>query len=68
MRIHLVRGVKKTLRCSLSSNEKNHAPKGRLSHNLCVECFSQLSFNSEMYTKSATAESNESCEKHLMQR
>ena len=27
--------------------------KGRLSHHLCVECFSQLSFDSEMYTKSA---------------
>ena len=28
--------------------------KGRLSYHLCVECFSQLSFDSEMYTKSAT--------------
>ena len=43
--------------------------------NLCVERFSQLSFDSEMYTKSATAanfvytsESNESCEKHSTQR
>ena len=49
--------------------------KGRLSYHLCVECFSQLSFYSEVYTKSATAadfvytsESNESCEKHSMQR
>ena len=38
------------------------------SYHLCVECFSQLSFDSEVYTKSATAESNESCEKHSMQR
>ena len=49
--------------------------KGRLSYHLCVECFSQLSFDSEVYTKSAavadfvyTSESNESCEKHLTQR
>ena len=49
--------------------------KGRLSYHLCVECFSQLSFDSEVYTKSATAadfvytsESNESCEKHSTQR
>ena len=45
------------------------------SYPLCVECFSQLSFDSEMYTKSATAadfvytsESNEGCEKHSTQR
>ena len=45
--------------------------KGRLSYHLSVECFSQLSFDSEVYTKSATAddfvytsEPNESCEKH----
>ena len=45
------------------------------SYHLCVECFSQLSFDSEMYTKSAadanfvyTSESNESCEKHSTQR
>ena len=49
--------------------------EGRLSYHLCVECFSQLSFDSEVYTKSATAadfvyvsESNESCEKHSTQR
>ena len=49
--------------------------KGRLSYHLCVKCFSQLSFDSEVYTKSATAadfvyisESNESCEKHSTQR
>ena len=43
--------------------------KGRLSYHLCVECFSQLSFDSEVYTKSAavadfvySSESNESCE------
>ena len=42
------------------------------SYHLCVEYFSQLSFDSEVYTKSATAadfvytsESNESCEKHF---
>ena len=51
------------------------SPKGRLSYHLCVECFSQLSVDSEVYTKSETAadfvytsESNESCEKHLTQR
>ena len=40
------------------------------SYHLCVECFSQLSFDSEVYTKSTavadfvyTFESNESCEK-----
>ena len=49
--------------------------KVRLSHHLCVECFSQLSFDLEMYTKSAAAsdfvyisETNESCEKHSTQR
>ena len=49
--------------------------KGRLSYHLCVEFFSQLSFGSEVYTKSATpadfvytSESNESCEKHWTQR
>ena len=42
--------------------------KGRLSYHLYVECFSQLSFDSEVYTKSAavadfeyTSESNERC-------
>ena len=30
-------------------------PKVSSSYHLCVECFSQLSFDSEMYTKSATA-------------
>ena len=29
--------------------------KGRLPYHLCVECFPQLSFDSEVYTKSATA-------------
>ena len=49
--------------------------KVRLSYHLCVECFSQLSFDSEVYKKSATvadcvytSESNESCEKHSTQR
>ena len=49
--------------------------KGSLSYHLCVECFSQLSFDSEVYTKLAavadfvyTSESNESCEKHSTQR
>ena len=44
--------------------------KVRLSHHLCVECFSQLSIDSEVYKKSAavadfvyTSESNESCGK-----
>ena len=31
------------------------AAKVRLSYHLCVKCFSQLSFDSEVYTKSATA-------------
>ena len=34
---------------------QNLNPKERLSYHLCVECFSQLSFDSEVYTKSATA-------------
>ena len=45
------------------------------SYHLCVECFSQLSIDSEVYIKSATAadfvytsEANESCEKHSTQR
>ena len=49
--------------------------KGRLSNHICVKYFSQLSFDSEVYTKSAavadfvyTSESNESCEKHSTQR
>ena len=49
--------------------------KDRLFYHLCVECFSQLSFDSEVYTKSETAadfvytsESNESCEKHSTER
>ena len=44
-------------------------------YHLCVECFSQLSFDSEVYTKSATAadfvyisESNENWEKYSTQR
>ena len=44
-------------------------------YHLCVKYFSQLSFDSEVYTKSTTAadfvytsESNESCEKHSTQR
>ena len=50
-------------------------PKANSSYHLCFECFSQLSFDSEVYTKSAPAadfvyssESNESCEKHSTQR
>ena len=49
--------------------------KVSLFYHLCVECFSQLLFDSEVYTKSATAadfvyisESNESCDKHSTQR
>ena len=45
------------------------------SYHLCVKCFSHLSFDSEMYIKSAavadfvyTSESNERCEKHSTQR
>ena len=52
----------------------NSVTKVSSSYHLCVECFSQLSFDSEM-TKSAavadfvyTSESNESCVKHLTQR
>ena len=53
----------------------SYSTKGRLSYHLRVECFSQLSFDSEVYTKSAavadfvyTSESNESCEKYSTQR
>ena len=52
-----------------------YVSKGRLSYHLCVESFSQLLFDLEVYTKSAavadfvyTSESNESCEKHSTQR
>ena len=55
--------------------QKKSSFKVSSSYHLCVECFSQLSFDSEVYTKSATAtdfvytsESNESCEKHLTER
>ena len=58
-----------------SRNFKKSQNKGRLSYHLWVEFFSQLSFDSEVYTQSATAadfvyisESNESCEKHSTQR
>ena len=47
----------------------------KLKGGYCVDCFSQLSFVSEVYTKSAavadfvyTSESNESCEKQSTQR
>ena len=40
----------------LPSCRTSGASKGRLSYHLCVECFSQLSFDSEVYTKSATAD------------
>ena len=56
-------------------NELCSDTKVSSSYHLCVECFSQLSFDSEVYTKSATAtdfvytsESNVSCEKHSTQR
>ena len=56
-------------------NEFQDHVKVTSSYHLCVDCFSQLSFDSEVYTKSATAaefvytsESNESCEKHSTQR
>ena len=56
-------------------NKKRHNAKVISSYHLCVECFSQLSFDSEVYTKSATAadfvytsESNESCENHSTER
>ena len=55
--------------------KKKCSTKVRLSYHLCVECFSQLSFDSEVYTKSAavadfvyTSETSESCEKHSTQR
>ena len=60
---------------NIPNREKMIRTKGRLSYHLCIECFSQLSFDSEVYTKSAavadfvyTSESNESCEKHSTQR
>ena len=55
--------------------ETQSSPKVTSSYHRCIECFSQLSFDSEMYTKSAavadfvyTSESNKSCEKPSMQR
>ena len=66
----------KTQGCPLLfHSSEGSSNKGRISYHLCVECFSQLTFDSEVYTKSATAadfvctsESNESCEKHSTQR
>ena len=63
--------------CSIWVNFRpiRNLSKGRLYYHLCVKCFSQLSFDSEVYTKSATAddfvyisETNESCEKHSTKR
>ena len=58
-----------------SNEQRKFKAKGRLSYHLCVECFSQLSFDSKVYTKLATAadfvytsETNESSEKHSTQR
>ena len=60
---------------TFSVQSKCQATKVSSSYQLCVECFSQLSFDSEVYTKSAavadfvyTSESNESYEKHSTQR
>ena len=60
---------------NFQKNQDNFRRKVSSSYHLCVECFSQLSFDSEVYTKSATAadfvytsESNERCEKHSTQR
>ena len=39
----------------LETNKTSRATKVSSSYDLCVECFSQLSFDSEVYTKSATA-------------
>ena len=58
------------------TDDKNYyKDKVSSSYHLCFECFSQLSFDSEVYTKSAavtefvyTSESNESCEKYSKQR
>ena len=56
-------------------SEPKRLAKVSSSYHLCVECLSQLSFDSEVYTKLATAadfvytfEPNESCEKHLTER
>ena len=62
--------------CTITFDERKIISiKVTSSYHLCVECFSQLSFDSEMYTKSAavadfvyTSESNERCEKHSTQR
>ena len=55
--------------------ETRNLTKVSSSYHLCIECFSQPSFDSEVYTKLAavtdfvyTSESNESCEKHSTQR
>ena len=55
-------------------NQKKLKSNVSSSYHLCVEYFFQLSFDLEMYTKSAvadfvyTSESNESWEKHSMRR
>ena len=44
------------LECSeMFLSKKIDSTKVSSSYHLCVECFSQLSFDSEVYTKSATA-------------
>ena len=67
--------IKMKEECSELEIDNSTIPKGRLSYHLCIECFSQLPFVSEVYTKSAavvdfvyTSESNESCEKHSTKR
>ena len=67
--------AKLKLFCLYFNHFPMHVTKGRLSYHLFIECFSQLSFDSEVYTKSAavadfvyTSESNESCEKQSTQR
>ena len=68
-------GVKSGLYQKIRGHSNQIFTKMSSSYHLCVKCFSKLSFDSEVYTKSATtadflytSESNESCEKHLTKR
>ena len=67
--------ISETAQQIFREKQNSNSAKMTSSYHLCVECFSQLSFDSEMYTKSAavadfvyTSESNESCEKHSTKR
>ena len=44
---------------ALENERRAEIDKGRLPYYLCVECFSQISFDSEVYTNSAAVADSE---------